>query len=131
MADKKRTCEECGTALKGRADKRFCSAQCRSMRHNSRKADDNGELMMRRINSSLRKNRGILHKASPQGKTTIRRQVLELAGFDFRYITHQFRTHKGNVYNFCYDYGYLLLPEDKMLIVNWQPCMDNRSQPYP
>jgi hypothetical protein len=100
------------------------------MRHNSKKADDSGELIMRRLNSVLRKNRSILRKASPQGKTTIRRQVLELAGFDFRYITHQFRTQKGNVYNFCYDYGYLLLPEEKMLIVNHQSYMNNSGQSF-
>jgi hypothetical protein len=51
--------------------------------------------------------------------------VLERAGFDFRYFTNLYRTQKGNTYHFCYDYGYLLLPEDKVLIVNQQPYMNS------
>ena len=76
------------------------------------------------VNATLRKNRSILKQASPQGKTTVQRQVLEQAGFDFRYYTNHFRTQRGNVYLFCYDYGYLLLPEEKVLIVNKQPYME-------
>lgn len=79
---------------------------------------------MQQLNASLRKNRSILKQASPEGKTTIRRQVLQLAGFDFHYFTHLYRTRQGNTYNFCYDYGYLLLDDEKVLIVNWQPYME-------
>jgi hypothetical protein len=57
------------------------------------------------------------HRLSPEGKTTLRREVLLQAGFDFRYFTHLYRTQKGNTYYFCYDY--LLLEEEKVLIVNW------------
>jgi len=46
-----------------------------------------------------------------------------LQSFNFNYFTHQYKTAKGNTYHFCYDYGYLLLPEEKVLIVNWQPYM--------
>ncbi|MFT2011387.1 hypothetical protein ACMA1I_22130 [Pontibacter sp. 13R65] len=127
MEKAERTCGQCGEALTGRADKRFCSDQCRATAGNERKLRDRGEKIMREINALLRHNRQVLHKASPEGKTTLRRQVLELAGFDFRYFTHQYRTQKGNLYSFCYDYGYLLLPEEKVLIVNWQSYMDRNS----
>ncbi|MFD2515399.1 hypothetical protein ACFSRY_16115 [Pontibacter locisalis] len=33
-------------------------------------------------------------------------------------------TSKGNTYHFCYDYGYLLLEGEKVLVVNWQPYME-------
>lgn len=79
---------------------------------------------MREVNTALRRNRQILQRASPEGKTTLRREVLQLAGFDFRHFTHQYRTRQGNIYNFCYDYGYLLLDDGKVLIVNWQPYME-------
>ncbi|GAB3196000.1 hypothetical protein ABID22_001685 [Pontibacter aydingkolensis] len=49
--------------------------------------------------------------------------MLQQAGFDFRHFTHLYRTSKGNTYHFCYDYGYLLLEDEKVLIVNWQPYM--------
>jgi hypothetical protein len=43
---------------------------------------------MQQVNAALHKNRSILRQLSPQGKTTVPRQYLELsAGFDFRYLT--------------------------------------------
>ncbi|MDX5438001.1 MAG: hypothetical protein LPK03_12440 [Pontibacter sp.] len=79
---------------------------------------------MREINNKLRHNRQVLQRASPEGKTTLRREVLQLAGVDFRHFTHLYRTKNGNTYHFCYDYGYLLLEDEKVLIVNWQPYME-------
>ena len=79
------------------------------------------------ISSILRHNRFVLQRHSPEGKTTLRREVLQMAGFDFRHFTHLYRTKQGNTYYFCYDYGYLLLPEEKVLIVNWQPYMEQNK----
>ncbi|MBF9253237.1 hypothetical protein I2I11_08035 [Pontibacter sp. 172403-2] len=124
MAKPDRTCAQCGEAVVGRADKRFCSSQCRAMASNQRRSDDAGEQRMREINARLRHNRQVLQRASPEGKTTLKRQVLELAGFDFGHFTHLYRTQKGNTYYFCYDFGYLLLEDEKVLIVNWQPYME-------
>ncbi len=108
----------------GRSDKRYCSDQCRHLANNTAKRLSLGERRIQQVNAALRKNRSILRQLSPQGKTTVPRQYLELAGFDFRYLTQLYRTQKGNTYHFCYDYGYLLLPEGKVLIVNWQPYME-------
>lgn len=120
-----RTCQQCGSELKGRLGQRFCSDQCRATHHNLSKLENQGEQLIRKVNFILRQNRLILRKASPEGKTTVNRQVLEREGFDFRYFTNVYRTQKGSTYHFCYDYGYLLLPEDKVLIVNQQPYMNN------
>ncbi|MBA9079765.1 MULTISPECIES: hypothetical protein [Rufibacter] len=124
MGNTSRTCRHCGSTLVGRADKKYCSDQCRALAGNARKLVEKGQRFMRDINTKLKKNRDLLRLASPEGKTTLRRQVLELNGFDFGYFTHLYRTKQGNTYYFCYDYGYLLLPEEKMLIVNWQPYMN-------
>ncbi|GAB3529874.1 hypothetical protein GCM10027443_09730 [Pontibacter brevis] len=124
MEENKRACGHCGTAIVGRIDKQFCSDQCRARASHYRKLSDQGEKLIRSVNASLRHNRQVLQKASPVGKTTLRRQVLELAGFDFRYHTHLYRTKGGNTYHFCYDYGYLLLQDEKVLIVNWQQYME-------
>lgn len=115
---------QCGTSVVGRSDKRYCSDQCRHLSNNILKRQSQGERHIQQVNVALRKNRSILRQLSPQGKTTLPRQYLELAGFDFRYLTQLYRTQKGNTYHFCYDYGYLLLPEEKVLIVNWQPYME-------
>ncbi|MFD3003037.1 hypothetical protein ACFS7Z_21915 [Pontibacter toksunensis] len=124
MEENNKACGHCGTAILGRTDKKFCSDQCRARAGHSRKLSDQGEKLIRSVNASLRHNRQVLQKASPVGKTTLRRQVLELAGFDFRYHTHLYRTKGGNTYHFCYDYGYLLLEGEKVLIVNWQQYME-------
>jgi len=116
-------CQVCGTGLAGRVDKRFCSDQCRAQLHNLKRKADVGERMILDINRILRKNRSILKVSSPLGKTTTRKEYLVLQGFDFNHFTHQYKTQKGNTYNFCYEYGYLLLAEEKVLIVNWQPYM--------
>lgn len=101
--------------MAGRADKRFCSDQCRARAGNQRKLEDKGERLMREINTTLRRNRQVLQKASPEGKTTLRREALTAAGFDFRHFTHLYRTKQGNTYHFCYDYGYLLQGADREL----------------
>ena len=119
-----KACLQCGQAMVGRTDKRFCSNQCRAAASNRRRTEDAGERLMKEINNRLRHNRQLLQRASPEGKTTIRREVLQQSGFDFRHFTHLYRTKQGNTYHFCYDYGYMLLPEEKMLIVNWQPYME-------
>src|SRR5690606_32436254 len=95
----------------------------RAQAHNENRRHNSAEQLLLSINTVLRRNRTLLKQASPQGKTTTYRQVLDMAGFDFRYFTHLYRTKQGNTYHFCYDYGYLLLPEEKVLIVNWQPYM--------
>lgn len=123
MKTTERACSQCGVSIVGRFDKRFCSDQCRAAASNTRKLSDSGEQLIRSVNAILRQNRKILRHVSPEGKTTVRRQVLELAGFDFSYVTNLYRTRKGNTYSFCYDYGYLLLPEEKVLIVKLQPYM--------
>jgi len=126
MEHQAKTCHHCGAPLAGRVDKRFCSDHCRSSAANTRKLTDPGERLMRDINMLLRHNRHLLRQASPHGKTTVRREVLELSGFNFSYFTHIYRTQKGDAYHFCYDYGYLLVPENKVLIVNWQQYMERR-----
>ncbi|WP_207801951.1 hypothetical protein [Pontibacter arcticus] len=121
--DSNMKCRQCGAAMYGRADRKFCSDQCRARAGNLKKHKDAGEQLMVQVNKILRQNRLLLQRTSPEGKTTLKRSVLELAGFDFRYFTNLFRTQKGNTYYFCYDYGYLLLDDEKVLIVNRQPYM--------
>lgn len=49
------------------------------------------------------------------GKTT--RDRLLRDGFQFKYFTHLYETKKGNIYHYCYDYGYLELENDWFLVV--------------
>ncbi len=116
-----RLCAECGVALRGRADQRFCSAECRTGFHNRQKlatADVSAEAFVRKVNGLLRRNRQILRGANPDGKArVVSGAVLRAQGFRFGLYTHQYQTRKGDVYFFCYEQGYLPLPDDAYALV--------------
>ncbi len=89
---------------------------CRTTFNNHRKIDTP---QVRAINSMLRKNRRILEAIVPvpegKGRTTKRR--LQDKGFHFGYHTHTYTTRNGNTYYFCYEYGFLPLNNDYVMLV--------------
>lgn len=110
-------CLSCGKPIKGRIDKKFCDDYCRTQYNNQLKAEDTA--VIKKINAVLRSNRRILERLIPAGEelTKCPKQKLVDAGFNFHYFTHQYSNKKGNVYCFCYEYGYLPLEGDWMLLV--------------
>lgn len=114
MNDKSiKNCPECGEKIVGRTDKKFCSDQCRNTYNNRLNSDASNTV--RNINNILRKNRRILQELNKQsGKTIVTKDILLSNGFNFTYNTHTYTTKKGDIYQFCYEQGYLFL-EDKNL----------------
>ena len=112
-----RACLACSKPLQGRIDKKFCDDYCRNTYNNQSKASHVN--LFRNINNALRKNRNILEAIVPdsEGMAKSHRDKLVQAGFQFRYMTHSYTNRKGNVYYYCYDYGYLPLDNDWFLIV--------------
>ncbi len=110
-------CLACGKPLKGRSDKKFCDDYCRNSYNNSLKGEPSK--IIRNINNALRKNHYILQSLLSKEEETAKahREKLVSLGFRFQYMTHQYRNKKGNIYFFCYDYGYLPLDNDWFLIV--------------
>lgn len=116
-----RTCVECDSVLHGRSDQKFCSRHCRNAfnnRHNS-----GVDALMRKINRVLKRNRQILYRLNPTGKKKIRHQRLRNEGFNFSYYTSIYTTREGTQYYFCYDYGYLPIENDYVMLVRRQPYM--------
>lgn len=115
-----RDCLACGKSMKGRTDKKYCDDFCRNNYNNELKHKDNTKFV-RNVNNTLRHNRKILcemlEKVAPEEKLTLARNHLVQAGFNFKYITHTYTNKKDSVYFFCYDYGYLLLENDRCLVV--------------
>lgn len=112
-----KTCLACDKNIRGRTDKKFCDDYCRNNYNNQLKSGDNN--LMRNINNCLRKNRRILSDilSGTEAMTKITRERLLQTGFDFTYTTHTYVNKKGNVYYFCYDYGYLPLENNWYLLV--------------
>ncbi|HHL52241.1 MAG TPA: DUF2116 family Zn-ribbon domain-containing protein [Flammeovirgaceae bacterium] len=101
-----RVCLECGKAIFGRSDKKFCSDECRSAYNNARnRATTN---MMRKVNATLKRNRDILLSFNPHGKANVHKDRLRDAGFNFNYHTNSYTTKAGKTYYFCYDQGYII-----------------------
>lgn len=108
-----RFCLECNILLKGRTDKKFCDDQCRSNYNHRLKVNDHS--FINSVNQILKKNRKILKTQNPSIK--VKRDALLSKGFDFNFHTHTYVTKKENVYIFCYEYGYMALENEELLLV--------------
>ena len=111
----KKKCLECGDEFIGRADKKFCSDNCRSAYNNKLNSDATN--FIRNVNNILRKNRRILAELNPKGKSKTHRDKLMERGFKFSYFTNIYETQAGKKYYFCYDQGYLELDNDWYALV--------------
>ncbi|MBL7871044.1 MAG: hypothetical protein JNM78_05500 [Cyclobacteriaceae bacterium] len=116
MAKKdEKVCLECGDKIIGRADKKFCSDQCRVSYNNKLNRDET--VYMKNVTNILRKNRRILLELNPSGKARVNRDKMNEKGFDFTYFTSQYKTKEGAIYNFCFEHGYLALDNNWFLLV--------------
>lgn len=110
-------CLHCGKVVKGRAGKKFCDDGCRNAYNNQLHSDANNYI--RTINYSLKKNRRILEEmlTASKEKTSVSRDKLIQAGFQFKYITHIYISKTGKHYYYCYDYCYCAFDNGWYLIV--------------
>jgi uncharacterized protein YjdB len=109
-------CLFCSNKITGRTDKKFCNDYCRNAYNNQLKSANSPAV--RNINNTLIKNRRILETMLGEEKMIKQlKEKLLTQGFNFKYFTHNYTNQKGNVYYFCYEYGYLPLEHDWFLIV--------------
>lgn len=121
-----KNCLECGEAIRGRSDKKFCSDQCRTSYNNQLKQESN--VLIKKVTYTLRKNRRILMNLNPNGKTKIHKKTLLDMGFNFNYYTNIYKTKTGNTYYFCFEHGYLPVDDGFLaLVVNNQFYGDNKN----
>lgn len=124
----KQKCPVCKTEFRGRIDKIYCSLKCKSI--NQYESRREKEKFYFQVDAQLKTNRKLLKKYNKTGKTILRREVLLIDGFNSNYFTHYWKNDKGDVYFFCYDYGFLNLKEGdkkKYIIVEWQDYMRNNK----
>ncbi len=100
-----KTCPECGGAIRGRLDKKFCSDLCRHSFNNRNRISNN--MYVRQINSILLRNRNILAEMIPLDSARVSKYKLTDKGFNFNYFTSLYTTKKGQTYFYCYEYGYM------------------------
>jgi len=121
-----RKCVECGSEIDGRVDKLFCMPSCKSIYHYKRKKAQKNSLF-KKIDKQLKLNRRLLAQFNQAGKSVIRKQNLIQNGFNPKYFTHYWKNKAGDVYLFCYEYGFLRKNErgkEKYVLVTWQKYME-------
>lgn len=114
-----KNCLSCKKILKGRIDKKFCDDYCRNNYNNQLKSNNQNIAYVKHINNTLLKNRKILDSIFPDNEELLKitQQKLLDKGFVFKYHTHTYKNKKNQVYYFCYDYGYLMLENNWLLVV--------------
>ena len=114
-----KNCLACNKILKGRVDKKFCDDYCRNNYNNLQKSKNQNSVYVKNINNTLLKNSKILENILPETEELIKipQQKLLDKGFVFKYHTHTYKNKKEQVYFFCYDYGYLPLENNWLLVV--------------
>ena len=119
-----KTCPVCQKEVVGRRDKVFCSPSCKSSFQYEQRLEQDAFYF--EVDRQLKKNRSILRRYNQVGKTTLRKEVLLKEGFNPRFFTHYWKNKNGQVYLFCYEYGFLSLLEqgkDKYVLITWQDYM--------
>lgn len=126
MKTKTKPCLYCGDPLTGRLDKLFCNPNCKSAYHYQKNQEKEASLY-NKIDNQLKHNRRILKEYNKAGKATVRKQTLLDEGFNPKYFTHYWKNQKGDIYLFCFEFGYLELKEkgnSKYVLIHWQTYMD-------
>ncbi len=117
-------CPVCEMEIRGRTDKKFCSLKCKSAYQYQKHKTE--EVLYHTIDKQLKTNRKLLKAYNKSGLSTIRKEKLLSEGFNPKYFTNYWKNQKGQVYLFCYEYGFLELKEkgkEKYILVTWQDYM--------
>lgn len=120
-------CLNCDTKLEGRAGKKYCSDYCKS-NYNYEKNKLKESSLFKKIDNQLKLNRRLLKEFNRAGKATVRQEKILEEGFNPKYFTHYWKNNKGDVYLFCYEYGFLKRTENgkvKYVLVEWQEYMND------
>lgn len=118
-------CLECDEVIEGRSDKIFCSPYCKSSYHYRKNKEKEGGMYVK-IDNQLKLNRQLLKHFNKAGKAVVRKEELIKRGFAPKYFTHYWKNIKGDVYLFCYEYGFLEKKENnksKFVLIQWQDYM--------
>ena len=108
-----RICLDCGQALQGRRDKKFCDQACRVNYHNNRLQQSHRTF--RKINSILVKNRMILLNNFLEGREKLSRPELARQGYNFEFLTSIFKQGNKEIY-ICYDIGFMEITRNDLKI---------------
>lgn len=123
----KRKCLHCNEILIGRVDKKYCNTYCKSAFQYSI-TQEKTDSIFRKVDKILKNNRKILKIYNKAGKAVIRKETLEKEGFNPDYFTNYWKSQSGDIYLFCYEYGFLQKKDNyknKYILIKWQKYMES------
>lgn len=104
MNEEKPTCLECGKALYGRPDKRYCSRSCKNSHYNRQR--HLSDSFRRWTLDILMSNYSILDLMLRSGSTTVQMKDIVAAGFRPDVVTGHRKGAKGHEEYSCFDIAY-------------------------
>ena len=125
MKDDEKLCANCDEKFMGRSGKKFCSDYCKSNFHYERNKM-NEDSFYKQVDKQLKLNRKRLKRFNASGKSTVRAELILKEGFDPTFFTHYWKNNRGDVYLFCFEFGFLKRKENgkvKYILVKWQSYM--------
>ncbi len=120
-----KNCINCSKPITGRADKMFCDVYCKSSYQYKKKKGEE-KSFFETVDKQLKQNRKILKQFNKAGKATVRKFELISVGFNPKFFTHFWKNGKGDVYLFCFEFGFLSINDngkEKYVLVQWQDYM--------
>jgi hypothetical protein len=111
-----RKCKMCKTPLEGRADKVFCSANCKAYYHiKLTKVTNSATALTDKI---LHRNRStlleIMGKKVMQKK--VKRELLDIKKFNWHYITSYHVNAQNIMVHYIYDFSWMIFSDQEILI---------------
>lgn len=103
--------------MRGRSDKIFCSLGCKNEYHvKLRQVTTKATLA---IDTILHRNHSILLEVMGKNSTQkkIARGILDKKKFNFQYVTGYYFNSKGKIYNYIYEFAWMIFSDKEVLIV--------------
>ena len=86
----------------------------------------NEDSFYKQVDKQLKLNRNLLKRFNASGKSTVRAELILKEGFDPTFFTHYWKNNRGDVYLYCFEFGFLKRKENgkvKYILVKWQSYM--------
>lgn len=130
-----RLCKDCGAPIgPGREDRQYCDAACKTNYNNRRRKEQQPQSTnelpvpdyITKIQNIILQNRKILEGLCDGEKPgRIRMRDLVGNGFNLKFFTSEADpTETGNVYRFCFEYGYRQCEDGSVIIIRREREVD-------
>lgn len=109
-------CIICKSEFRGRQDKKFCSAKCKSYYHHKLRTVTNSAT--KETDNILHRNRSILLEilGKTKGKVFVEKIDLEKKNFRFNFVTGFYKNSKNKLVHHVYDFSWMEFSDQGVVI---------------